>query len=148
MAPGHVLVLVNGKRRHSGALVHVNGSVGRGSTQVDLNAIPSSAIAKIEVLRDGAAAKYGSDAIAGVINIILKETGGADVSITYGQSYSFFERGYGSDEALIAGQDQSTCLLYTSDAADDTLRADVCGPPFFTRTKPSRRFSGRSSPHI
>ena len=108
MAPGHVLVLVNGKRRHSGALVHVNGSVGRGSTQVDLNAIPSSAIAKIEVLRDGAAAKYGSDAIAGVINIILKETGGADVSVTYGQSYSFFERGYGSDEALIAGQDEST----------------------------------------
>ena len=90
MAPGHVLVLVNGKRRHSGALVHVNGSVGRGSTQVDLNAIPASAIEKIEVLRDGASAKYGSDAIAGVINIVLKEAGGADVSITYGQSYSFF----------------------------------------------------------
>jgi len=108
MAPGHVLVLVNGKRRHSGALVHVNGSVGRGSTQVDLNAIPASAIQKIEVLRDGAAAKYGSDAIAGVINIILKETGGADVSITYGQSWSFFERGYSSDEGYIDGQDSST----------------------------------------
>ena len=60
MAPGHVLVLVNGKRRHSGALVHVNGSVGRGSTQVDINAIPASAIEKIEVLRDGASAKYGT----------------------------------------------------------------------------------------
>ena len=108
MAPGHVLVLVNGKRRHSGALVHVNGSVGRGSTQVDINAIPASAIQKIEVLRDGASAKYGSDAIAGVINIVLKEAGGADVSVTYGQSYSFFERGYGHDEGYITGQDEST----------------------------------------
>ena len=67
-----VLVLVNGKRRHTSALVHVNGSIGRGSTGVDLNAIPASAIEKIEVLRDGAAAQYGSDAIAGVINIVLK----------------------------------------------------------------------------
>ncbi len=67
-----VLVLINGKRRHPSALVHVNGSIGRGSTGVDLNAIPSSAIDHIEVLRDGAAAQYGSDAIAGVINVVLK----------------------------------------------------------------------------
>ncbi len=67
-----VLVLVNGKRRHTSALVHVNGSIGRGSTGVDLNAIPASAIQEVEILRDGAAAQYGSDAIAGVINIVLK----------------------------------------------------------------------------
>ena len=67
-----VLVLVNGKRRHVASLINVNGSVGRGQAAVDLNAIPASAIAKIEVLRDGAAAQYGSDAIAGVINIVLK----------------------------------------------------------------------------
>ena len=67
-----VLVLINGKRRHTSALVHVNGSIGRGSTGVDLNAIPASMIERIEVLKDGAAAQYGSDAIAGVINIILK----------------------------------------------------------------------------
>ncbi len=67
-----VLVLVNGKRRHTSALVHVNGSIGRGSTGVDLNAIPASAIERIEILRDGAAAQYGSDAIAGVINLVLK----------------------------------------------------------------------------
>ncbi|HEX3129164.1 MAG TPA: TonB-dependent receptor plug domain-containing protein, partial [Thermoanaerobaculia bacterium] len=67
-----VLVLVNGKRRHTSALVHVNGSIGRGSTGVDLNAIPASAIQEIEILRDGAAAQYGSDAIAGVINLVLK----------------------------------------------------------------------------
>src|SRR5262249_4688485 len=72
LGPDQVLVLVNGKRRHTTALVHVNGTMGRGSTGVDLNAIPVSAIERIEILRDGAAAQYGSDAIAGVINIVLK----------------------------------------------------------------------------
>jgi iron complex outermembrane receptor protein len=67
-----VLVLLNGKRRHTSALVHVNGSIGRGSTGVDLNAVPASAIESIEILKDGAAAQYGSDAIAGVINLTLK----------------------------------------------------------------------------
>jgi iron complex outermembrane receptor protein len=104
MAPNQTLVLVNGKRRHQGALVHVNGSVGRGSTQVDLNAIPPSAIEKIEVLRDGAAAQYGSDAVAGVINIILKEKGTTDVSVTYGQNFSYFERGYRPHEGFVDGE--------------------------------------------
>jgi iron complex outermembrane receptor protein len=72
LGPDQVLVLINGKRRHQSALVHLNGSVGRGSTGVDLNAIPVAAIERIEVLREGAAAQYGSDAIAGVINIVLK----------------------------------------------------------------------------
>jgi iron complex outermembrane receptor protein len=73
LSPDQVLVLVNGKRRHASAVVNVNGTQGRGSAPVDLNAIPLSAIDHIEVLRDGAAAQYGSDAIAGVINIILKK---------------------------------------------------------------------------
>ena len=73
LGPDQVLVLINGKRRHSSSLVNVNGTVGRGSVGTDLNAIPASAIQKIEVLRDGAAAQYGSDAIAGVINILLKD---------------------------------------------------------------------------
>ena len=72
LGSGQVLVLVNGKRRHTTALVHVNNSPSRGDTGVDLNAIPAAAIERIEVLRDGAAAQYGSDAIAGVINIVLK----------------------------------------------------------------------------
>ena len=71
LGPDQVLVLINGKRRHQSALVHLNDSVGRGSTGVDLNAIPVAAIDHIEILRDGAAAQYGSDAIAGVINIVL-----------------------------------------------------------------------------
>jgi iron complex outermembrane recepter protein len=73
LGPDQVLVLVNGKRRHTSALVNVNGSPGRGSVGTDLNAIPSFALEKIEVLRDGAAAQYGSDAIAGVINLGLKK---------------------------------------------------------------------------
>ena len=72
LGPDQVLVLVNGKRRHQSGLVHLNNSIGRGSTGVDLNAIPVAAIERIEVLREGAAAQYGSDAIAGVINLVLK----------------------------------------------------------------------------
>jgi iron complex outermembrane receptor protein len=86
LAPDQVLVLVNGKRRHASALINVNGSIGRGSGMVDLNAIPSSAIERIEILRDGAAAQYGSDAIAGVINIILKEGAPNEVLTTFGQT--------------------------------------------------------------
>ncbi|WP_405600896.1 MULTISPECIES: TonB-dependent receptor plug domain-containing protein [unclassified Pseudoalteromonas] len=85
LAPDHTLVLVNGKRRHSNALLNLNGSTGRGSSSVDLNAIPANAIARIEVLRDGAAAQYGSDAIAGVINIVLKNaSSGGSFSANYG----------------------------------------------------------------
>jgi iron complex outermembrane receptor protein len=86
LAPDQVLVLVNGKRRHTSALINVNNSIGRGSGMVDLNAIPASAIERIEILRDGAAAQYGSDAIAGVINIILKEGAPNEVLTTLGQT--------------------------------------------------------------
>lgn len=86
LAPDHTLVLINGKRRHSGALLNLGGTVGRGSSAVDLNMIPASAIKRVEVLRDGAAAQYGSDAIAGVINIVLKDTSdGGSINVTYGQ---------------------------------------------------------------
>lgn len=73
LGPDQVLVLLNGKRRHSSSLVNVNGTPGRGSVGTDLNAIPAFAIERIEVLRDGAAAQYGSDAIAGVINVVMKK---------------------------------------------------------------------------
>lgn len=86
LGPDQVLVLINGKRRHTTALVHVNGTVGRGSTSIDLNAIPAGSIERIEVLRDGAAAQYGSDAIAGVINIILKSDLQTTVGSTVGQT--------------------------------------------------------------
>jgi iron complex outermembrane receptor protein len=88
LSPDQVLVLVDGKRFHTSALVNYNSSVGRGSAPVDLNAIPISAIDHIEVLRDGASAQYGSDAIAGVINIVLKhgaKEGSNDIEINGGQ---------------------------------------------------------------
>ncbi|HWU75572.1 MAG TPA: TonB-dependent receptor [Rhodanobacter sp.] len=86
LSPDQVLVLVDGKRWHPGAMLLNNGVIGRGSQSVDLNTIPLSAIDHIEVLRDGASAEYGSDAIAGVINIILKKGAkGGDVQLTGGQ---------------------------------------------------------------
>jgi iron complex outermembrane receptor protein len=92
LGPDQVLVLINGKRRHTSALVNVNGTIGRGSTGVDLNAIPASAIERIEILRDGAAAQYGSDAIAGVINIILKSDESTDLEYQSGQNYTKLKR--------------------------------------------------------
>jgi iron complex outermembrane receptor protein len=91
LAPDQVLVLVNGKRRHSSALLNLNGSVGRGSTGVDMNTIPPLAIERIEVLRDGAASQYGSDAIAGVINIQLKKREGGRAQVTYGKYITTME---------------------------------------------------------
>jgi len=87
LGPDQVLVLVNGKRRYNTALVNINGTVGKGSVGTDLNAIPASAIERIEVLRDGAASQYGSDAIAGVINVVLKKKTGTQVFAHAGQQY-------------------------------------------------------------
>jgi iron complex outermembrane receptor protein len=87
LGPDQTLVLINGKRRHQSSLINLYGTRGRGNTGTDLNAIPASAIDKIEILRDGASAQYGSDAIAGVINIVLKE----DVNTFNGNlTYGFY----------------------------------------------------------
>ncbi len=110
LGPDQVLVLINGKRRHASALVHVNGTFGRGTVGVDLNAIPKAAIARVEILRDGAASQYGSDAIAGVVNIVLKssaegirvnsllgttgEGDGDQVKVDVNTGFSFGEGGY------------------------------------------------------
>ncbi|HEV8578897.1 MAG TPA: TonB-dependent receptor [Thermoanaerobaculia bacterium] len=89
LGPDQVLVLVNGKRRHQQSLLNVQQTIARGSAGYDINTIPASAIDHIEVLRDGAAAQYGSDAIAGVINIILKnQTDRTDIALEGGQHYS------------------------------------------------------------
>lgn len=100
----HVLVLVNGKRRHNSALINLNsGNVSAGGNPVDLDQIPTSAIERIEVLRDGAAAQYGSDAIAGVINIILKSSAtGGSLSIEAGQRFK--DSVNGSDGETVQAQ--------------------------------------------
>ena len=92
LGPDQTLVLINGKRRHSAALVNVNGTVGRGSAAVDLNTIPNTAVRAIEVLRDGASAQYGSDAIAGVINLRLREDStGGELGVSYGWRDSTYQ---------------------------------------------------------
>ena len=89
LGPDQVLVLINGKRRHTSSLINVNGTFGRGSVGTDLNSIPAAAIKRLEVLRDGAAAQYGSDAIAGVINIVLNESvNELTLSVTTGAHFS------------------------------------------------------------
>ena len=115
--PDHTLVLVNGKRRHKTALINSVSSLYNGAAGVDLNMIPSSAIARIEVLRDGAAAQYGSDAIAGVINIILKDdTDGGEATVSYGEN---FDRSDGEfltgsvDQGFAIGQSGKLNLSYS-----------------------------------
>ncbi|MFM0644170.1 TonB-dependent receptor [Paraburkholderia bryophila] len=89
LSPDHVLVLVNGKRRHTTANIALDGGLNQGSTGVDIDMIPVGLIDHIEVLRDGAAAQYGSDAIAGVINVILKRSShGGELQTTNGQTYA------------------------------------------------------------
>ncbi len=87
LGPDQTLVLINGKRRHQASLIHINTSVGRGTAGTDMNAIPAASIKRIEVLRDGAAAQYGSDAIAGVINIILNDAteNSGRLAVNYGE---------------------------------------------------------------
>lgn len=101
LGPDQTLVLVNGKRWHQSSLVNIYGTRGRGNSGTDMNAIPAAAIDRIEILRDGASAQYGSDAIAGVVNIILKNsTGELTLNGTAGQHIT----GYGS--SLKAGNDK------------------------------------------
>jgi iron complex outermembrane receptor protein len=92
LGPDQTLVLVNGKRWHQSSLVNLYGTRGRGNSGTDLNAIPAAAIERIEILRDGASAQYGSDAIAGVINIILKSSVN---EVTANSSFGKFITGYG-----------------------------------------------------
>lgn len=101
LSPDQVLVLVNGKRWHGSSVINFNNVIGRGSVPIDLNAIPVSSIAKVEILRDGAAAQYGSDAIAGVINIQLKSAReGGEISLQAGQT----EEGDGQNVAATYNQ--------------------------------------------
>ncbi len=110
LAPDQVLILVNGKRRHKSAFLHVTETFGKGTAGTDLNAIPIIAVDRIEILRDGASSQYGSDAIAGVINIILKEKtgtarliaqagsttddGGTLTQLSFNNGFSIRKRGY------------------------------------------------------
>lgn len=103
--PSRTLVLVNGKRKNASALVYSYVTPGRGEVGVDMKAIPSAALERVEILRDGAAAQYGSDAVAGVINLVLKEKSDPFINTSYsvttegdGEQYQI-ETGFGVDIA-------------------------------------------------
>lgn len=102
LGPDQTLVLINGKRRHSTAFVSVFGTRGRGNSGVDLSSIPTASIERVEILRDGASAQYGSDAIAGVINIVLKKTVN-QFNINAGYS-GYYDPAFNSKNNMASGQ--------------------------------------------
>jgi len=140
LGPDQTLVLVNGKRRHGSALVHVNTSVGRGTAGTDMNAIPASAIKRIEVLRDGAAAQYGSDAIAGVINIVLHDhpeggridgqwgqtiEGDGDTALaSFNQGFRLFDEGFLNVSVEYRNRDRTN----RAGLQGDCIFANTCTP--------------------
>ncbi|MBK8954814.1 MAG: TonB-dependent receptor [Saprospiraceae bacterium] len=120
LGPDQTLVLVNGKRRHQSAFVSVFGTRGRGNSGTDLNAIPQTSIDRIEILRDGASAQYGSDAIAGVMNIILKKetgklTGNVGYAAYYDDEYNTIlskDQGYNEYDSKLDGKTFSAGANY------------------------------------
>ncbi|MFA6218679.1 MAG: TonB-dependent receptor [Erythrobacter sp.] len=122
LAPDQVLVLVNGKRRHISSLLNLNGSVGRGSAGVDLNTIPPLAIERIEVLRDGASSQYGSDAIAGVINVQLRKGTGGRAVASFGKYITTLEDvGQVASVAPTTGASDNPAITFTG---EDRKRRD------------------------
>ncbi|NNM75347.1 TonB-dependent receptor [Sphingomonas sp. ID1715] len=120
--PDQTLVLLNGKRRHTSALLNINGSVGRGTSAVDINLIPSIALSRVEVLRDGAAAQYGSDAIAGVINFQLRDQPeGGRITVNYGL-YNTNVRGIRDVTGIVQGPGGTPLL--NPDGTLQVTRAD------------------------
>jgi iron complex outermembrane receptor protein len=126
LAPDQTLVLINGKRRHTAALLNLNGSVGRGSSAVDLNEIPPIAIDRIEVLRDGASSQYGSDAIAGVINIQLGKKTGVRASATYGQ-YNTTLSGVSDINGVVTGAGGLPVVTTAGGGNNDLLQLSTTG---------------------
>lgn len=126
LSPDQVLVLVNGKRRNTSAVVNLESKTGKGTNPVDFNTIPLSAVARIEVLRDGAGAQYGSDAIAGVVNIILDERkAGGELATEVGAFHTKFAP---TGERITDGQTQSASLTHGwALAGNGFLRAGLEG---------------------
>jgi iron complex outermembrane receptor protein len=148
LSPDQTLVLVNGKRRHGTATLTTESKLGKGTSPVDLNTIPEGAIERIEVLRDGAGAQYGSDAIAGVINIVLKNAAdGGEATITAGQNRTDFKPTGKSvtdgDTIFVStnagfgiGEDGFLNLTAEYRDRDQTLRSGPDQIPFFENQTP------------
>ena len=126
LGPSRTLVLINGKRKNPSALVYISDTPGKGEVGVDMKSIPVAAIERVEVLRDGASAQYGSDAIAGVINIVLKDSDeGTDVHFFSGtmDEWDGDYRGYSVDTGIKIGQKGFLHLTQTFTDQDKTNRA-------------------------
>jgi iron complex outermembrane receptor protein len=124
LSPDQVLVLINGKRRHTTSVTTIEAKIGRGTAPVDFNSIPTNAIKRIEVLRDGAGAQYGSDAIAGVVNVILDDRAeGIDAALSYGQHFTDFDP---IDDSIEDGGTTTAQFSFgTALGADGFLRAGI-----------------------
>src|SRR5690606_3367551 len=148
MSPDHVLVLVNGKRQHTAAVVALDSKIGLGTNPFDFNTIPLSAIERIEILRDGAGAQYGSDAIAGVINIVLKSGEGGGATASYGLHRTDFDP---IDDTITDGHTWSASVDYGLPVGAEgnvhfgaeyrdrspTNRAGIGALPFFEEQTPA-----------
>ncbi len=154
LSPDQVLVLVNGKRRHTTATLTTESKLGKGTSPVDFNSIPVGAIERIEVLRDGAGAQYGSDAIAGVINVVLKDADqGGEVQASWGQNRTDFQptgRSVNDGDTLFASLnggfgpgDGFLNLTAEYRDRDSTLRSGPDLIPFFeNQTPPNLALAG------
>jgi iron complex outermembrane receptor protein len=151
MSPDHVLVLVNGKRQHTASVVSLETKIGLGTNPFDFNTIPLIAIERIEILRDGAGAQYGSDAIAGVINIVLKDAPqGGTVTASYGQHRTDFEPtgsniedgdtfSVAADYGFAVGDGGSLRIGGEYRTRDATNRAGIGVLPFFEDQTPANQ---------
>jgi iron complex outermembrane receptor protein len=149
MSPDHVLVLVNGKRQHTAAVVSLETKIGLGTNPFDFNTIPLIAIKRIEILRDGAGAQYGSDAIAGVINIVLKDASqGGSVTASFGQHRTDFDPidddiddgdtfSVAADYGFAVGDGGSLRIGGEYRTRDETNRAGIGVLPFFEDQTPA-----------
>jgi iron complex outermembrane receptor protein len=154
LSPDQVLVLVNGKRRHTTATLTTESKLGKGTSPVDFNSIPVGAIKRIEVLRDGAGAQYGSDAIAGVVNVVLKDADdGGEVQASWGQNRTDFDptgRSVNDGDTLFASLnggfgpgDGFLNLTAEYRDRDSTLRSGPDQIPFFeNQTPPNLALAG------
>lgn len=151
MSPDHVLVLVNGKRQHTASVVSLETKIGLGTNPFDFNTIPLIAIERIEILRDGAGAQYGSDAIAGVINIVLKDAPeGGTVAASYGMHRTDFEPigddiddgdtiSVAADYGFAVGDGGSLRIGAEYRSRDATNRAGIGVLPFFEDQTPANQ---------
>ena len=161
MSPDQVLVLVNGKRRHTTAVTGIDAKVGRGTAPVDFNSLPTNAIGRVEVLRDGAGAQYGSDAIAGVINVILDERPeGIETRFSYGGHVTGFDptgetltdggtfnaSGSPTAPSCTASRPTTTAMPRARASSATRSRAPTCARSIPSATGRSRPVTTRTSP--